>query len=149
VAYRARWRLAAAGREAADFLRRRLLPVSVIESRRLTSLIGKLDSEDFAVRTRAMKDLEELREAAEPALRAALRDRPSPELRRRLEKLLDHLSPFATARLRELRAVAVLESVGTAEARALLKAIAEGAPEARLTQEAKATLARLERRPTK
>jgi hypothetical protein len=37
----------------------------------------------------------------------------------------------------------VLERVGTAEARRLLEALARGAPEARLTQEAKAALARL------
>jgi hypothetical protein len=43
---------------------------------------------------------------------------------------------------RQVRAVEVLERVGGADARRVLEALARGAPEARLTQEAKAALAR-------
>ena len=42
--------------------------------------------------------------------------------------------------LRRLRSVEVLEHIGTPEAREVITAIAKGAPEARLTQEAKASL---------
>ena len=49
--------------------------------------------------------------------------------------------------LRALRAVEVLEHVGTPEARQVLEGLTQGAPEARLTQEAKASLERLARRP--
>jgi hypothetical protein len=48
--------------------------------------------------------------------------------------------------LRGLRAVAVLEHIGTPEAKQLLVNLSEGAPEARLTREAKAALGRLVRR---
>jgi hypothetical protein len=44
--------------------------------------------------------------------------------------------------LRMLRAVAVLEHAASPEAQAALQALAKGTPEARLTQEAKAALAR-------
>jgi hypothetical protein len=44
-----------------------------------------------------------------------------------------------------VRAVEALEHAGTAEAKALLEALAAGMPEARLTQEARATLRRLAR----
>jgi hypothetical protein len=55
---------------------------------------------------------------------------------------LDSSAPSAES-LRNLRAVAVLEHIASAEARKLLDTLATGAPEARLTQEAKASLARL------
>ncbi|HKB34805.1 MAG TPA: hypothetical protein VKD72_00015, partial [Gemmataceae bacterium] len=46
-----------------------------------------------------------------------------------------------------LRATAVLERLGTTEARRLLQTLAVGAPGARLTEQAKAALGRLARRP--
>ena len=42
-----------------------------------------------------------------------------------------------------LRALEVLERIGTPEARQILLSLAKGAPEAALTQEAKASLERL------
>ena len=48
--------------------------------------------------------------------------------------------------LRGLRSVEVLEHIGTAEARQVLETLTTGAPEALVTVEAKAALARLERR---
>jgi hypothetical protein len=71
------------------------------------------------------------------------------ELRRRVESLLaraeaEQQTPSREA-IQSLRALAVLERIGTGEAVALLTSLAEGAPEARLTQEARATLARLKR----
>ena len=47
---------------------------------------------------------------------------------------------------RALRAVEVLEHVGTAEAKRVLETLAAGAAEARLTQEARASLRRLDAR---
>jgi hypothetical protein len=69
------------------------------------------------------------------------------ERRRRLDALLQRLVVPSGDRLGELRAVEVLERIGTREAEHLLKKLAKGAPEARLTREAKASLQRLAKRP--
>ncbi len=49
--------------------------------------------------------------------------------------------------IRTLRALEVLEMIGSAEARKVLEALAAGAPGCELTAEAKAALERLSRRP--
>ena len=85
---------------------------------------------------------------AEPALRKALDGQPSPEVRRRVRQLLNKLAAVPSGeRLRALRALEALEQIGTPPAREALEALARGAPEARLTQEAKASLERVARRP--
>jgi hypothetical protein len=61
-----------------------------------------------------------------------------------LDRLADPASPTA---LRALRGMEVREHLDTRPARALLKALASGMPEARLTQEAKAALERLAPKP--
>lgn len=48
--------------------------------------------------------------------------------------------------LRRIRAIEVLEHIGTADARAVLQSLAKGAAESRSTQEAKTALERLARR---
>jgi hypothetical protein len=107
-------------------------------------LVEELNSGKFAVRDRAEAELGRLGEAAGPALRKALEGRPAEELRRRVLKLIERLEAVPTAeRLREVRAVEVLERIGTAEARGVLKGLAGGAPGARLTREAQAALERL------
>jgi RNA polymerase sigma factor (sigma-70 family) len=120
--------------------RQRLRPVPATDRERITQWIADLDSSEFAVREKAMRELEQHGEAVEGALRKVLEDRPSLEVRQRIKLLLDKLR--GTDRLRALRAVEVLEHLGTAEARRLLEALAQGAAEARLTQEAKASLRR-------
>jgi hypothetical protein len=72
-----------------------------------------------------------------------LENTPSLELRRRVEQLLEH--PMSAEALRTLRALAVLELVGTPEARRLLQTLSEGVAGAWLTQEAKAVYDRCDR----
>jgi hypothetical protein len=55
---------------------------------------------------------------------------------------LDQAVP-AGERLRTLRAVEALELIGTPQSREVLRHLAGGAPEARLTREAEASLRRL------
>src|SRR5262245_33593584 len=141
--------LVARADQAVPFLKQHLQPVPTPDPRRLTKLLAKLDDEQFEVRQRATRELEKLAETAEPALKKALAGDPSPGARRRIERLLDklkkdRLNPPAD-RTRLVRAVEVLELIGTAEARQVLTGLARGAPEAQLTLEAKTALERLSR----
>ena len=85
-------------------------------------------------------------EAAEPALRNALEASPSPEARRRIEQLLAKLDGYGTSGepLRQARVIECLEHIATPEARELLRKLAKGVSEARLTREAKAALQRFQ-----
>jgi RNA polymerase sigma factor (sigma-70 family) len=148
-AHRAIRALAAAPGEAIPFLAERLKPADAVQRERLKGLIADLDGEEFAVRQAAEQALRRLDLLAEPALLEALRRAPPLEPRRRMERLMKELHGPVRAPevLRAVRAVAVLEYAGTPEARRVLEALAKGAPEARLTREAKSALRRLERRP--
>jgi hypothetical protein len=82
-------------------------------------------------------------------LRKALDAGLPAEARRRVERTLAQLDPVnSPAVLRGPRAVEALEAVGTPEARAVVEVLAGGDPSARLTRDAKATLARLAKRPS-
>jgi predicted Zn-dependent protease len=74
---------------------------------------------------------------------AASPDQAIPYLEERLR--LEWKDPSAHS-VRTLRALEVLELAGTQQARQVLQELAKGAPEAQLTQEAKAALERLARR---
>lgn len=129
-------------------LRQRLRPAVPLDADRAGRLLEDLASEDFKVRQRAAKELEKQGDVAEPFLRQRLAEKPSLEVRRRLESLLEALEgpPLRPEQMRMDRAVEVLEHLETAEARALLRELANGAPAARLTRESKGVLERLGRR---
>jgi WD40 repeat protein len=141
-------RLQAVPRQAVPLLGDRLRPVPAVDARQVERLLADLDSERFAVRKRAVEELQQMEERAEPFLRKRLADQPPLEVRRRLEQLLERLDGFVTGpeQVRARRAVEVLERIGAADAQQVLKALAGGALDARLTQEAQASLARLARR---
>lgn len=147
TAYQAMRRLTATPTEAIPFLRKHLQGVPAADEKRLTGLIADLDNEQFAVRDKAAKNLENFGEAAIGACQKALQGQPSAEVRRRLEAFLVKEAKAASEpppeRLRALRAIEMLEHIGTLPAQELLKSLASGAAEARLTQEAKASLERL------
>jgi hypothetical protein len=90
-----------------------------------------------------------LEKLAEPKLRKWLVSDPSPEVRRRIESLLNKLRGPVTfpETVRLLRTIEVLEHAPTSEARKVLSDLASGMPGARLTQEAKAAVKRLKRVP--
>jgi WD40 repeat protein len=148
TAYPALWRLRRAKDQAPAFLKGRLPPVPHPDPRRVRRLLAELDSNDFKARDTASEELGRLAEAVEAELRGALAGRPSAEAARRLRALLAGLRPPLrdAARLRAVRAVQVLEGVGSPAARAVLKHWASGAPQARLTRDAQAALRRLEAR---
>lgn len=124
------------------FLRERLRPAKE-DTERIRRLIADLDSDQFAVREAARKALEQLGSEAEPALRQALEAQPSAELRKRAESLLAGPRIVRSPEVvRQIRAVQVLEWIGSQEARCHLQVLADGAPASRLTEEAKASLQR-------
>jgi hypothetical protein len=126
-------------------LKARLRPVPETAARRVARLLKQLDSPRFAERQRAADELANFDDMAGPALRRALAGKPSLEFRRRAEQLLKKWAGPITSpdALRALRAVEVLERIGTPEARQVLEAVAGGAAEARLTRQARASLGRL------
>jgi WD40 repeat protein len=144
-AYRAVGRLAGDPGQAVPLLRQHLRPIPTPDGKRLARLIADLDSETFAVRDEAVKELGKLGDVAVPALRAASEAKPSPEVRRRLEQLLAEADDWPADLLRPWRALEILEQIGTPQAREVLEALSQGAPAARLTQQAKAALARRQR----
>ncbi len=147
-AFRARVALASSPDEAIALVKDRLRPVKAADPERLPTLLTDLDSAQFAVRGKAQAELEALGDLAEAALRQALADKPTPELQRRVQGILDRLRGPVTRpdRLQSLRAVAVLEDIGTPAARQALETLAKGAPAARQTQESRAALERLSQR---
>jgi hypothetical protein len=140
-AYRAVYRLAARGGDpAVAFLGTRLRPVTGEEMTRAARLIADLDHRSFTVREKATQELEKLGEQALPALERALEKNRPLEVRRRIARLQDRV---AGGRERAARAVLVLEQVGTSGAQEVLRRVAAGAAQARLTQQAQAALGRL------
>jgi WD40 repeat protein len=129
-------------------LQQRLHPAEAIGEKHLTRLLADLDGDAFEKREAASRELAQLGEQAEAALRQALKDRPSLEMRRRLEALLDKLEhrTLPPETLRILRSIEILEHLDTAEARRCLDMLTKGAPAARQTQEAKRALDRLAKR---
>jgi hypothetical protein len=129
-AYRAIGALAARPRQTVPFFEERLRPVSEPDPSHVARLVADLDSPDFAVRERAVEGLSALGDAAGPALQKTLAGGPGPQVRRRLGPLVQsYEGPVAVPEaLRALRALEVLEQVGTPEARRLLEALAGGRP---------------------
>jgi WD40 repeat protein len=147
-AYDAMCMLAADPSQAVRFLKDHLPPAAPADADKIAKLIAELDSDEFTVREKANEELDKISDAAAPLLRKALEADPSPEACKRLEKVLARAAGKAPSgeQLRSLRAVELLEMMATPEARQLLQKLAAGAPDARLTREAKAALERISHR---
>jgi hypothetical protein len=86
----------------------------------------------------------------EGTLRKVLAGTPSAEVRNRIERILDTFAPETEKgktsgqdRLRILRALEVLEMIGSPEARKLVETMTKGSAESEITIDAKATLERM------
>jgi hypothetical protein len=148
AAYQAIWDLRQTGDRATDHIRERIKPVAAVGAATIQKLVADLDDSVFATRKKAADELSKLGELAEPALRKALEGEPSAEMRKQVQSLLSRLR-FPTYHgepLRALRAIQVLERIGTPKARDVLGELAKGAEGAKLTRDAKAALDRLNRR---
>jgi hypothetical protein len=129
--------------QAVPLLRERLHPTLPPDPRRLASLLANLASDHFEDRRQAESELGGLGERTEPFLRKALADNPPPDLRQRLARLLDKFAVPTGDQVRDLRAVELLEQIGNAEARQVLRIAAGGMPGTRLTRGAASAVQRL------
>lgn len=144
TAYDALQSLRSSPRQVVPYLRGRIQPVKIDVPR----LIADLDSDEFSVREKASQQLARYGRIIEKPLRQALEKKPSLEVRQRIKDLLEQMrdaSDLVHATPREVRCIELLESIGNIEARRVLQTLAGGIEEAELTQEAKASLARLAR----
>src|SRR5262249_36620780 len=119
-------RLAAAPAEAVTLLRQRLKPAAGkrLEGQEVERLIAGVEDDSFPVRERASQALEEAGRPVRPALLQALEAKPGAEKKRRLQHLLERMPATAGPApelVRPLRAVELLERLGTPEARQLLE----------------------------
>lgn len=129
-----------------DFLNEHLKPTPVREQKRITQLLAELHDADTAVQNRAEQELiERSDEVAPSTLRTALDTSSSTHARQRMQRILDQLKPglIQLDTRKALWGIEILEQLATPEARQLLEKVAQGAPNAWLTLEAKASLDRL------
>src|SRR5205823_4708495 len=98
-----------------------------------------LDHPKFAERDRATRELEAAGDGAAAALEKFLATKPAAEARRRAETVLATIRGRAATgqAAQSLRALEVLEWLGTAKARELVEKLAKGADGVALTEEAR------------
>ncbi len=147
-AYTAMADLAAAPDRAVELLRRELKPaLAGPTDAELDRLFADLDRDDFTTREKASDRLAEFGESAVPGVRQRLAKVASAEIRKRALEFLHRFDPATLRpdRLRQLRAIELLEGIATPAARDVLSDLATGAAEAPLTREAAAALERLRR----
>jgi hypothetical protein len=146
-AVRAMRTLAALSARSVLQAKKELAPVKRADAKRVAELLNDLDNDDFDVRQRSEKELTGFGEGAAAELQEALKQTgKSLEYRRRVERIHELATGQGPARTRELRTLRVLEYAATAEARKLLLELAQGAPGARRTQDARAALERIDAR---
>lgn len=121
----------------------------VEQGQRIQQLLAELDSPDYQVREQATGQLQSLGELAEAALRQALEDSPSVEVRFRIRRILagtNAATPISDPeRWRLLRVIFWLERLGPRGVR-LLEQMATSLPSLELMEESKAALERSRRR---
>jgi WD40 repeat protein len=127
------------------FIRGRLRPAAPWPG---SSLIQDLDSPSYRTRERAADELHQLGPLAVQDLEKALRQSPSAEVRHQAQRLLESMDGRVRAPelLRTMRAIELLERIGTTDARAVLVDLARSADPSPLADEARAAARRLDHR---
>jgi WD40 repeat protein len=146
-AYQAMNALAALPTDAVPFLKARLKTIPPVDQKVIEDLLDDLNSPKFQVRDKANAQLEKLGDLAGPLLRQKLAGTPTLETRQRMERLLAKLNGAVQSpeTLQELRAIEVLERIGTRDALEALTPLAKGAPGHRVTVDAHDAVQRLEK----
>ncbi len=121
-----------------------LKPAEPIDPQWLAARLRDLDNQQFAERERATHELEEAGDRVAPTLGRFLATRPSVEARARAERILETMRGHAAAgqAVQCLRAIEVLEWIGSLRARALVEKLATGAEGVSWTEAARRSLKR-------
>jgi len=141
AAFAAIRRLASDPAQSLPLFKQRLRPVALPEVAVVQKWVARLGSERIAERKQAEGELLKLADAGQSILRTAAAKADSLEQKRRLEGILARLEGGSATRL-AVRAVETLEWMSHPDAAKLIAELARGAPEARLTREARETLER-------
>ncbi len=147
-AWHASWAMIERPGQAAKWIATHLRPDAEPQAPRVRELIRQLGAPSYATRRQASDSLASMGSGISGLLRKALQDAPNEEARTRLANILSDLnspSPASQDGLRRMRAIHVLERIGSAEARAHLGCLAEGNPSGPVTVQARYALARLSR----
>lgn len=130
--------------DTVTWLRQRVPPPAE-PADQITRSVARLDAPRYQVREVAQSELSKLAHLGRPALVAAARTELSPEMRRRVEILLQATrGPDLSADgLRSTRAVEVLERIGTPDAQGLLRQWSSGPPGETLADASRAATLRL------
>jgi WD40 repeat protein len=143
-AFKAMDRLEDAADQTVDFLKGKILDPT--REKRAHQLMSQLDNKKFAVREKALVELEQMGETTAPLIHKAMQSPNTLEKQLRLQKLLDNFDPpfSSPAGLRLWRCLEILESIDTPAARNLLRALARGTEDDPVAREARLALVRLE-----
>lgn len=138
-AYGALFELSKTPAETTAYLRRVIAPAAR-DFKDVRALVEDLDSESFRKRDAASRALRLLGAEAEPFLRLALSKSDSAELEKRINELLAEpgIQTLGVETIRTIRAIHLLEMIGTADARVLLSELAKGDPQRIITRAARA-----------
>jgi WD40 repeat protein len=139
----------AAPADTVTFLGKKLQPVAEAQRKRVKALLIELDDDEPTRREKAMESLQGLAAEFEPLLADVSRNHEPGEVRNRVRLVLRRQREAAVpaSLLIRMRAVMVLEQIGTEQARQILTRIAGGPGGARITEEAKQSLERLAKAP--
>jgi RNA polymerase sigma factor (sigma-70 family) len=142
-AYEALWTLVEHPEQTLENLKKELQPSPKVDAKQIKQWIADLDADEFDVREKASDALRKAGDMAWPAMKKALENPPSFEVKTRLTQLLQN-DPLQASdqQLRMLRSLELLEHLQTPEARRFVESLAGGAPESWLTREAKGILKR-------
>ena len=138
-AHRAMAELSSDPKTTTSFLRTYLRPAEHVTAGQIKKTVSELHSPVFSVRQRALRILEGWGRIAEEEVNRALGEAAALESRTRMASLLARLrGPPRGAELQQLRGLAVLLRLNTADAQQLIHILARGNPESPLTELAQA-----------
>ena len=115
AAYRAAQKLASAPEQAVGLFKERLKPLPEPDLKKVPRLLADLDNDAFAVREAATRELAQFGPLVAELLQKTLAGKPPIEVQRRVELVLSEIQqyPIPSEQLRQLRAIQVLEWLGT------------------------------------